>query len=66
MRDLVRYALCMVLEFVVLWYMGAMLNFFPFLGDDLALRAVGYTGFLVTVFLAVSTCWIIWEIRKKK
>ena len=56
----------MVLGFAVLWYMGAMLNFFPFPGDDLTLRAVGYVGFLVTVFLAVSTCWIIWEIRKKK
>ncbi len=64
MKDTVRNALCIVIGFVVLWYAGAMFNFFPFMGDDLAIRAVGFTGLLIILVVIICTCWIIETIRK--
>ncbi len=64
MKDTVRNALCIVIGFVVLWYAGAMFNFFPFMGDDLAIRAVGFTGLLIILVIIICTCWIIETIRK--
>ena len=54
-----KKALAVVVGYIVLWYAGAMFNFFPFLGDS-----AGYTGLLLCGALAVCTCWVIDEIRK--
>lgn len=54
-----KNALALVVGYIVLWYAGAMFNFFPFLGDS-----AGYTGLLLCGALAVCTCWVIDEIRK--
>ena len=54
-----KNALALVVGYIVLWYAGAMFNFFPFLGDS-----AGYTGLLLCGALAVCTCWAIDEIRK--
>ncbi|MDY5014683.1 MAG: hypothetical protein SO063_01320 [Eubacteriales bacterium] len=60
-----RNALFIIAGFVLLWYVGAMLNFFPFYADDLAIRAIGFTGFLLCAVIAFCTCWIVDTIRKK-
>lgn len=54
-----KNTLALVVGYIVLWYAGAMFNFFPFLGDS-----AGYTGLLLCGALAVCTCWVIDEIRK--
>ena len=54
-----KNALALVVGYIVLWYAGAMFNFFPFLGDS-----AGYTGLLLCGVLAVCTCRVIDEIRK--
>ena len=40
----VRNALGLIAGYIVLWYAGAMLNFFPF-------SAVGFTGLLLCIVL---------------
>ena len=66
MKNIIKNAICLVVGFIVLWYAGAMINFFPFTGDDLAIRAVGFTGLLVVIAMVVCTCWIVITIRNKK
>lgn len=50
--------------YILLWYAGAMLNFFPFAGDDLGVRAIGFTGLLICAVLAFCTRAIVAEVRK--
>ncbi len=59
------HAIAIILGFIVLWYCGAMLNFFPFLADDFAVRAAGFTGTLLCIVIVGCTHWIISEIKKK-
>lgn len=66
MKDTVRNTMCLAVGFIVLWYAGAMVDFFPFAGDDLAIRAAGFTGLLVVLAVAACACWVVAEIRKKK
>lgn len=54
----------MLAEFIGLWYLGAMWDFFPFLGDDFGVRAAGFTGLLVCLNLALCAGWIAEEIRR--
>ena len=65
-NDLLRTAISIIVGYFLLWYAGAMLNFFPFVGDDLAIRAVGFTGLLICLIIVLCTCWIINEIKKIK
>lgn len=64
-NNIIRVAVPIIIGYIVLWYAGAMFNFFPFLGDDFAVRAVGFTGLLICIVVVLCTCWIISEIRKK-
>ena len=65
-NDLLRTAISIIVGYFLLWYAGAMLNFFPFVGDGLAIRAVGFTGLLICLIIVLCTCWIINEIKKNK
>lgn len=62
MSDMTRNAVCIIIGFIVLWYAGAMIGFFPFVGDS---AEVGYTGLLVVIAIVACTCWIIETITKK-
>lgn len=64
-NKIIRVTVSIIIGYIVLWYAGAMFNFFPFLGDDFAVRAVGFTGLLICIVVVLCTCWIISEIRKK-
>lgn len=64
-KDSIRNAIFIVVGFMILWYGGAMFNFFPFLGDDFAIRAIGFTGLLLCAVIVICACWIISEIKKK-
>lgn len=58
-------AIAIVIGFIVLWYCGAMLDFFPFTADIFAVKAIGYTGLLLCIVIVGCTHWIISEIKKK-
>lgn len=62
MKDVIRYAICLVIGYVVLWYAGAQFGFFPFLGDS---KGVGFTGLLIVIVIVVCTCWIIETIQRQ-
>ena len=61
-----REIAAILIGFIVVWYAGAMLNFFPFMADDLSIGAVGFTGLLLCIVIVICTCRIIEEIRKNK
>lgn len=65
-KDMFRIVISIVIGYIVMWYAGAMLNFFPFLGDDFAVRAIGFTGLLICLVIVACTCWIIHENKNKK
>ncbi len=65
MKDIERNAIFMIVLYIVLWYAGAMLGFFPFMSDDLTVGAVGFTGLLLVIVMVLCTCWIIDAIKKK-
>lgn len=64
-KDMLRLAIYVVIGYLVLWYTGAMYNFFPFLGNDFAVRAIGFTGLLICMVIVACTCWMIHENKKK-
>ena len=64
MKSHIKRAIAIAAGFIVLWYAGAMVNFFPFAGNDLVSGGMGSTGLLVCVVLVICTCWIVDEIRK--
>ncbi len=61
-----REIAAIIIGFIGLWYAGAMLNFFPFMADDLSIGAVGFTGLLLCIVVVLCTRRIIEEIRKNK
>lgn len=63
-KNTFRIVVSIVIGYIVLWYVGAMFSFFPFLGDD-AVSAIGFTGLLICLVIVACACWIIEEIRKK-
>lgn len=64
-KDMFRMAVSVVIGYIVLWYAGAMCNFFPFWGDDFAVRAIGFTGLLICCVIVACACWIVHEHKKK-
>ena len=62
MKDVERYAILIMIGYLVLWYAGAMFSFLPFLGDS---AVVGVTGRLIVIVIVICTCWIIDTIQKK-
>ncbi len=61
-----REIAAIIIWFIALWHAGAMLNFFPFMADDLSIGAVGFTGLLLCIVIVLCTCRIVEEIRKNK
>lgn len=50
---------------VVALFCFAMLNFYPFLGDDLVVREIQSCTFIICMVIAICTCIIISQINKK-
>ena len=62
----IRLIIGVVLGVVVLFYIGAMFEFFPFsLSDDLVIRAVAFCTLIICLTIAVCTCFIIDFLDKK-
>lgn len=64
-KDLLRNAVSIVVGFIAFWYAGAMMDFLPFIGNDPAVKAIGFTGLLLCIVIVVCTCWILESIQKK-
>ncbi len=65
MKEISRNAICMIVVFVILQYAGAMFGYFPFIANDLAIRAVEFTGLLIAIVVVTCTCWVIHVIQNK-
>ena len=47
MKETERNAVCILVLYLALWYVGSMFGFFPFIANDLAIAAVGFAGLLI-------------------
>lgn len=43
---------------VLLFYVGAMFDFFPFIADDLVIRAMGFCTLIICLVIAACTCFL--------
>lgn len=59
-----RFVLLVMVGVVVGFYAGAMVNFFPFIGDSLTIRAIGFCTIIICTVIAVCTHIIIERIEK--
>ena len=50
MKDVERYAILIIIGYLVLWYAGAMFSFLPSLGDS---AVVGFTGLLIVIVIVL-------------
>ena len=50
---------------VLLFYIGAMFDFFPFIADDLVIRALGFCTLIICLVIAVCTCFLADLLDKK-
>ena len=67
-EEKMRYVRCVagvVIGVVAAYYAGAMMNFFPFLADDLIVREVGFCTLIVCVVIALCAAWIVSELSQK-
>ena len=48
-----------IIGVIIAYYIGAMFNFFPFIADDLTIRAIGFCTLIICVVIAICTCIII-------
>jgi len=44
---------------IILFYTGAMFNFFPFIGNDLVSNEIGFCTLIICLVIAVCTCIIL-------
>lgn len=54
-----------VIGVVILFYIGAMFNFFPFIADDLVIRALGFCTLIICLMVAICTCFLLDFLNKK-
>lgn len=60
-----KFVLLIILGAIIAFYAGAMVNFFPFIGDDLTINAIGFCTIIICAVVAVCTHCIIEKIEKK-
>ena len=44
---------------VISFYLGAMLDFAPFVADNLVIRAIGFCTLIICMVVAICTCLIL-------
>jgi hypothetical protein len=53
MLKLIKRVIKVMISFYLLWLLGASFNFFPFLGDQLEWREIGYCSWLIIIYITV-------------
>ena len=66
MKKLWKYVLSIGLGVTAAWYLGAMVNFLPFMGDELIYAEIGFCTLIICVVLAVCTGLIVDAVRQTK
>lgn len=46
---------------IIAYYIGAMMGFAPFIADDLVISAIGFSTLIISMVIAVCTCFIMKE-----
>ena len=63
-KDNVKIIISISVGTVIAFYFGAMFNFFPFMGNDLMMRAIGFCTLIICAVIAICTCVILNTIKK--
>ena len=58
-KNNIRIIVEVIVGVILAYYAGAMVNFFPFIGDDLLMREIGFCTLIICTVIAVCTCIII-------
>ena len=64
-KGMFQVVFTIIIGYIVFWYAGGMINFIPFIANDFAVRAIGFTGLLLCSVIVFCACWIIREMKKK-
>lgn len=51
-----KFILLVIILVIITFYAGAMFNFFPFMGDDLIINAIGFCTLIICTVIAICTC----------
>lgn len=51
----VRFVLSVMIGVIGAYYVGAMFDFFPFIADDFAVRAIGFCTLIICTVVAIGT-----------
>lgn len=54
-----------VIGVVFSYYIGGMFGFFPFIADDLVVRALGFCTLIICSVIAICTCILLDSFNKK-
>lgn len=55
----IRIIVGVIVGVICTYYLGAMMNFFPFIGDDLVMCEIGFCTLIICTVVAICTCIII-------
>lgn len=55
----IRILVGVIVGVICAYYLGAMMNFFPFIGDNLVMREIGFCTLIICTVVAICTCIII-------
>lgn len=65
-KNNIRIIVGVIVGVIFAYYAGAMMNFFPFIGDDLLMREIGFCTLIICTVIAICTCIIISNDKDKK
>lgn len=61
-----QFIVLTIVGVIVAWYAGAMFNFFPFMGDDLIMREIGFCTLIISAVVAACTVSIKNTLNEKQ
>lgn len=64
MKDNIKIIISTIIGTVIAFYVGAMFNFFPFIGKDLIMREIGFCTLIICTVIAICSCVILNAIKK--
>lgn len=59
MKESTRFVLFVVVAVAVLYYVGAMFGFLPFLSQNQTVAAIGFSTILLSTLIAICTVLIL-------
>lgn len=59
MKETIRFILLAIIGVIIAFYAGAMFNFFPFIANDILVRAIGYSTLIICTTIVICTCLLL-------